>query len=175
MAVSRYDKDSAIFLLYGLDADFRASLVDKVAAVRNFPSDPEQKGNAMDFNEQKLANSDVVILGIRTMMVKVKQVFKEGSSNFVKFGTNDLHKMDDLKLIKCGFRVVRRATEFLPQLIDKGVTQQVIDQLEADVKLLDKNYDDQQDAILERKATTIETHRTSQRTLCPHHRTLQLR
>ncbi len=155
-AISLAQKDHEELLSYGVDEVFVSNLEEKTEQLRNFATDPELLGAEMDSNETKVAYFDDTKVAIRTMMVKVKQVFKEESPTWILFGTKGLNEMNELQLIKCGFRVVRRATQFLGQLQTKGVTQAMIDELETTVKNFDEAYDNQQDAKFERKSTTVQ-------------------
>lgn len=141
---------------YGIDIDFIQEIENRNNAVRDFATDHELLGDEMDRNETKVAYFDDTKVGIRTMMVKVKQVFNEDSPTWILFGTKGLNEMNELQLIKCGFRVVRRATQFLNQLLPKGVTQVMIDELKTTVLNFDNAYDKQQDAKFERKSTTVQ-------------------
>jgi hypothetical protein len=149
-------QDQTPLLSYGVDVAYVTAIEDLTQQLKHYPTDEELEGKAMNFNEVKIQQADTVRVGIRTMMVKVKQVFKEDSGNWIRFGTKGMSEMEDLKLIKCGFRVVRMSNLFLTELSAKGVTQAMIDELENDVKKYDKAYDDQQDAKLLRKAETQE-------------------
>jgi hypothetical protein len=155
-AESLATQDQAQLLSYGVDAAFITNIADTTQQLKDFPTDEELEGKAMHYNQLKTETSETVKSGIRTMMVKVKQVFGENSGKFIRFGTTGMNEMDDLKLIKCGFRVVRMAGLFLLQLAVKGVTQAMIDALETDVKNYDRAYDDQQDAKFLRKSFTHE-------------------
>ena len=155
-AISLAGQDQAQLASYGVDAVFIAALENKTLQLKDFSTDEELEGLAMADNETKIVLADTVRVGIRTMMVKVKQVFAPESGTYIRFGTQGMNEMDDLKLIKCGFRVVRMSTLFLAELSAKGVTQAMIDALETDVKNYDKAYDDQQDAKLLRKSITHE-------------------
>ena len=155
-AVSLAQRDHEELVSYGVDEVFVSNLEEKTEQLRNFATDPELLGAEVDCNETKVAYFDDTKIAIRTMMVKVKQVLKEESPMWILFGTKGLNEMNELQLIKCGFRVVRRATQFLEQLLPKGVTQEMIDELELTVKNFDEAYDKQQDAKYERKSTTVQ-------------------
>ena len=148
--------DAVVLATYGINDAFRANLAEKTKQVKDFPTDEELEYGAAAENETKLARADEVKVSIRTIMVLVKQLYKEGSSKWTRFGTADMNKMNDLLLIKCGFRVVRVAQSLLTTLEPYGVTQAMIDALEIIVKAYDKAYDDQQDAKLLRKEFTID-------------------
>ncbi len=148
--------DADVLASYGINDAFRDNLEEKLQQVKDFPEDVEQEYGAVAENETKLKRADETKVGIRTMMVLVKQLYKEGSGKWTRFGTADMSKMNDLQLIKCGFRVVRVAQSLLTTLEPFGVTQAMIDALEITVKAYDKAYDDQQDALLLRKEFTID-------------------
>jgi hypothetical protein len=154
-ANSRIEEDSAILETYGIDDDFKTLLTDKTQELKDFPTDEEMEGDVMDQTETKNKLADSVKVSIRSIMVRVKQVFKEDSGEYVRFGTKNLGLLKDLELVKCGFRVVRRATEYLGQLEAKGLTQAMIDELESYVTQFDQAIDDQQDAALMRSCVTI--------------------
>ena len=97
---------------------------------------------------------DVMKVNIRDVMVRVKKVFPEGDGLYERFGTKGMDALNDVDLIRIGFRVVRMANFYLDDLAPKGLTQPIIDALEADVKKADDAYNDQQDAISLRYSTT---------------------
>lgn len=150
------EQDAAVLAPYGVNQQFLDLISDKTNQLKDFSTDEELEGKAMILNEIKIKMAEAAKISIRTMMIKVKQVFKNDSGNLIRFGTKGMNAMKDLELIKCGFRVVRMSNIFLPDLAVKGVTQAMIDALETDIKNYDKSYDDQQDAKLLRNSITYE-------------------
>jgi hypothetical protein len=147
-------QDTAILLNYGVDGAYKTGLEAKIQALKDFKTDEELEGAIKNLTEIKDQLADTVKVGIRSVMVRVKQVFAENTGNYARFGTKGMDQMNNVDLVKCGYRVVRLATEFLAQLAPKGLTQPMITALETAVKEFDTGYDAQQDAKRKRISVT---------------------
>lgn len=152
--VQLINQDQAVLAGYGVDAAYKAFLETKTQQLKDFPTDPEFEGGAKNRTEIKDHLADNLKVGIRSLMIRVKQIYRDDSSKFIRFGTQGLDKMNDLELAKCGYRVVQMATEFMPDLAPKGITQTTIDALQADTKSFDEAIDAQQYHIRLRNAAT---------------------
>ena len=153
-SISLSTRDQEVLLQYGVDEAYINMLKSLTQAVKDFATDEELAGDAQQQRQDKDVFADTLKVNIRMMMVRVRNAFPANSSKPGRFGTDDLDKMTDLALIKCGFRVVRMATEFLADLAPKGITQADIDALEADANNMDQAWDEQQYKTYLRTAVT---------------------
>ncbi|MBI1289027.1 MAG: hypothetical protein GC178_15775 [Flavobacteriales bacterium] len=150
------ERDAAELLEYGVDATYRSDLAAKTEAMKNYPTDEELQGVASEATENKDAAADALKVGVRGMMVRVKQVFKVGSAKYKRFGTGGLDKLVDNELVRCGRRVSRMATQYLTELAPKGVDADMIAALDQLVVALDDAIDAQDAAIRARNVGTQE-------------------
>jgi hypothetical protein len=148
------ERDSAELAAYGVDDTFKTNLATQTQALKDCPSDEEYEGNVKDLTEKKDLSVDAIKVAIREIMARVINVFPVGSGKWLRFHTEGLNEMDDPNLIKCGYRVVRMATLFSAQLLVKGVTPEMIQDLKDLTTTYDDDYDAQQDAKLERRSAT---------------------
>jgi hypothetical protein len=148
------DRDGAELATYGVDDAFKTNLSTKTQDLKDCPSDEEYEGNVKDLTETKDASADVVKVAIREIMSRVVNVFPVGSGKWLRFHTVGLNEMDDSNLVKCGFRVVRMSVLFAAQLLPKGVTPEMVQNLNDITKKLDDDFDAQQDAKFERRSAT---------------------
>jgi len=150
--VALIEQDQTILTPYGVDAAFKTYVTTQTQKLKDFPTDEEMSGKEQTATANKNTTAEVLKTGIRTVMVKVKSVFPEGSPEYNRFGVKGMSEMDDPDLAKCGYRVVRMLNEFLPEF--HNIDQPAIDALEVDVKKFDSAYDDLQYASRLHIATT---------------------
>ena len=149
-------RDSAELATYGVDPVYIANVAAKTLALKNYATDEELKAAAAIATEQKEAAADVLRVGIRGMMVRVKQVFKPSSATYKGFGTKELDEITENDLVRCGHRVGRLAMQYLPQLAPKGVTPILITELDSATTILDEAIDTQDTANRMRNLATHE-------------------
>lgn len=150
------ERDAAELLEYEVDAQYRTDLANRTEALKNYPTDEELQGVASEATEAKDAAADALKVGIRGIMVRVKQVFKVGSAKYKRFGTAGLDKLTDNNLVRCGRRVSRMATQYITELTPKGVNAAKIAALDVLVVALDDAIDAQDVAIRARNVGTQE-------------------
>ncbi len=142
--VQLINQDQTILANYGVDAAYKAFLETKTQELKDCPTDPELEGKVKNRTEIKDRLADNLKVSIRSLMIRVKQVYREDGGKWSRFGTLGLDKMNDLELAKCGYRVAQIAAEFIADLASKGITQSIIDALHADAKSFDEAIDAQQ-------------------------------
>ena len=155
-AVDLIVRDAAELVDYGVDTAYKDALELTVQNLKDFPTDEELQGVATIATEQKDAAADAFRTGVRSIMVRVKQVFKSGSATYNRFGTKGLDDMTDNELVRCGGRVSRMATQYLTELAAKGLTAGMITDLDALTDALDDAIDTQDEAIRARNVGTQE-------------------
>lgn len=154
--ISAYERDFAILESYGINAAFKESVETKLDELRNFGDDIEFAGLSIDLCETKDKYAGELRVMIRTVMSRVENIFKPGSSKWKRFDTKHLSHMNDQLLSRCGFRVVRICNIFLAQLGPKGVTPELLAELqELSVKFYN-SWDEFHDAELNRICVATE-------------------
>lgn len=68
-------------------------------------------------------------LVIRGIMTRVENKFTAMSDEYLRFGTSNLSRMNDLELHRCSLRVHKKATELLNELASEGLTTAILDDL----------------------------------------------
>ena len=154
--ISSRVRDHDILLSYGIDDAYMSLFSSILEEVRNFPTDIEYMGKVKDLRETKVIDAENLTIAIRSMMSRVVNVFPRNSGKWIRFDTKGLNKMSDTALHDCGLRVVRMATLFLTQLASKGVTVELIDDLQTLSNKLLVSIEAHDDAALERIAATAD-------------------
>ena len=149
-----FEIDGTILATYGFDLIFRQSLKSKNLQLKSFPTDENMEGQVKELTDAKDANADTVKVDIRSLMTRVKRKYPIGSGPYGRFATEGLDRYDDLNLVKIGYGVVVIATELLDTLEDFGVTQLMLDGLQANVKTFDDSIDAQKYMMRLRVSTT---------------------
>lgn len=155
-AVSLINRDAAELAIYGIDGTVLFFINTKTQELKDFPTDDEFLGAVTDATEIKDALADQVKVAVRSIMVRAKNGFGEGSGKYNRFGTLGMNNLSDIELLQCGKRVVRMATLFLPLLAAKGLTQQMINDLATSTAQFDNAIDAQDDAVRLRDSNTAE-------------------
>jgi hypothetical protein len=154
--LSLYERDFAVLEGYGINENFRLAVEAKLEASRDFPTDEEFAGEAIDLCETKDKNADDLRVLIRTVMSRVENVFKPGSGKWKRFDTKGLSHMNDHLLARCGFRVVRMCNVYLTQLAPKGITPALLTELHDLSTKFYNSWDEFHDAELNRICVTTE-------------------
>lgn len=155
-ALDLIDRDAAELLSYGVDATYRTEVETMIDALKNYPTDEELQGAASVATSEKDVAADELKVGIRGMMVRVKQVFGIDSPTYARFGTKGMDEMTDNDLVRCGRRVSRMATNYLTELAPKGVDAAMITALDVLTEALDDAIDRQDAAVRSRNSATQE-------------------
>ncbi|MCX6352523.1 MAG: hypothetical protein NTX03_11785 [Bacteroidetes bacterium] len=103
-------RDAAEFLARGIDALRIAAFETLTNDVLALPTDTELLEEQKDKNTEKDAAKIVVIAAIQLVMGIVEAKDAKSTSKYKRFGTGDLSKADDNKIIVIAERVVRVGT-----------------------------------------------------------------
>lgn len=153
-AVDLIERDAAELLAYGIDNEDSSFIAEQTQLFKDFPTDEELEGEVSTKTELKDAAADEVKVAVRSIMVRAKNKYGDQSGKYRKFGTKGMDDLDDNNLHRLGKRVVRVATEFLEELEEEGLTQDIIDDLAAKNALFDDGIDDKDEAVRERDIST---------------------
>jgi len=148
--VSMIDRDATELSAFGVDAAVRQYIVDKTQTFKDMTTDEEDAGDVMIKTEAKDKLKEQMKITISSIMVRVRAVFGEKSTVYLRFGTKNMHTMSDERFCRCGKRVVRVAKIYLAELASQGLTIAIINDLEALVDQFDQAIDTKEDAIIER-------------------------
>lgn len=129
----------------------------KIAAVEtlrntfaNLPTDEELMGDMMIATAAKDELMTKVCEEIRPIIRRAQVKFGDGSPEVRKFAADGLSRLGEDELVRTAFRVVRVGTGFLTALSTEGLTQDILDALEAVAGELDVAVDTQDDAVNDR-------------------------
>ena len=153
-AVELIERDAAELATYGIGNDDKNFIANTTEAFKNYPTDEELEGEVSEKTEEKDEAADVVKVDVRSIMVRVSNGFGEKSAKYRKFGTKGMDELDDNDLHRLGSRVVRVATGYLAELAEEGLTQDIIDSLEAKNEVFDDAIDAKDEAVRERDIST---------------------
>jgi len=153
-AVDLIERDTAELLTYGIDDEDSSFIAETTQQFKDFPTDEELEGAVSGKTEEKDAAADEVKVAVRSIMVRAKNGFGEGSANFRKFGTKGMDDLDDNNLHRLGKRVIRVGTGFLAELAEEGLTQDIIDDLSGKNITFDDAIDEKDEAVRSRDIST---------------------
>ncbi len=122
--------------------------------LENTPTDNELIGVQTIATEVKTARREEVVEKIQKIMRRVKNCFGIGSAIYNRFGTRDLSKMNDAKLLMCAKQVIRVSRLYLSELSLEGLTEEIIVDLATSREVFDKACETQSNAIAERDIVT---------------------
>ncbi len=147
-------RDMVKFNEFGILEEHVNDTKQKNENFENMPTDNELVGAQAIATEAKTARREEVIEKIAKIMRRVKNRFGIGSAIYNRFGTHDLTKMNDAKLLMCSKQVIRVSRLYLSELASEGLTEEIIVDLETSRKAFDKTNETQSNAIAERDIVT---------------------
>ena len=126
-----FDRDASVFTLFGMGEETVTFLTDTGDELRAFRTDEEYLGDMSDATATRDLTADKIKVAIRDVMLRPRIIFGENTAKYRSFGTLGMDAMDDQDLLHCSERVVRAANQFLDLLEPAGLTQVIVDSLEA--------------------------------------------
>jgi len=127
--ITLIDRDALILVNYGIDTIAYDEIVDLVRQVRQFPPDGVLIADAKTAREERDACKESVKESIRSIMARAEEKYGLKSASYRKFGTKGMSSMSNSRLASCAKMVAQMAQVCLPDLLEKGLTQQMIDDL----------------------------------------------
>jgi len=106
--------------------------------------------------EEKDAARAVLSTPIRTIFVAAENVFGVKSSHYSSFGASGISKLSDDEMIRNSRLVVDTAHEFLSELEDEGITEEMLDEIDVLIETFDKSVDAQLAAQRNRDSATAD-------------------
>lgn len=106
--------------------------------------------------EEKDAARAALTTPVRTIFVAAENVFGVKSSHYAAFGVSGISKLSDDEMIRNSRLVVDTAGEFLTQLEDEGITEEMLDEITVFIEAFDKAVDAQLAAQRNRDTATAD-------------------
>lgn len=149
-------RDSADLALYGVDNGILNNIALLTKTFKEYPSDAELLGLVSEATKDKDEKRTIIHIQISAIMIRVKNKFGISSATYKRFSTSELSNLSDEEMVHTARRVVRLATEYLPALSEKGLTQDMIDTLSTDTVIFDNSIDAKASAVEIRDRSTQE-------------------
>lgn len=149
-------RDSADLALYGVDNGTLSNITLLTKTFKEYPSDAELLGLVSEATKDKDEKRTVIHIQMSAIMIRVKNKFGISSATYKRFSTSELSNLSDEEMVHTARRVVRLATEYLPALSEKGLTQDMIDTLSTDTVIFDNSIDAKASAVEIRDRSTQE-------------------
>jgi hypothetical protein len=149
-------RDSADLALYGVDNGTLNNIALLTKTFKEYPSDAELLGLVSEATKDKDEKRTVIHIQMSAIMIRVKNKFGISSATYKRFSTSELSNLSDEEMVHTARRVVRLATEYLPALSEKGLTQDIIDTLSTDTVIFDNSIDAKASAVEIRDRSTQE-------------------
>ena len=147
-------RDLADLALYGVTTDTAISIAKQTQLFKEYPSDSELLGSVSEATKDKDEKRTVIHIQRSAIMIRVKNKFGISSATYKRFSTSELSNLSDEEMVHTARRVVRLATEYLPALSEKGLTQAMIDTLSNDIVTFDNSIDAKASAVEIRDRST---------------------
>lgn len=149
-------RDSADLALYGVDNGILNNIALLTKTFKEYPSDAELLGLVSEATKDKDEKRTIIHIQMSAIMIRVKNKFGISSATYKRFSTSELSNLSDEEMVHTARRVVRLATEYLPALSEKGLTQDMIDTLSTDTVIFDNSIDAKASAVEIRDRSTQE-------------------
>lgn len=153
-ALMLFDRDSAELAQYGIDAAFKADLSAKNTALKSAPDDIVYKSQVSIASADRDKTAEEVKATIRNIVSRAIDLYGEESGQYRMFGIKNMDSMDVNQLFVCATRVVEVGGSLLTELSAKGLTQQMLDDLETAAGKLDTKIDTKTDSVMDRDEAT---------------------
>jgi hypothetical protein len=161
--LSHARRDLAELSAYG----YTAQRLEQIETLRDefqmMPDDIEFSATLAGATEEKNAASASVRLTIKSIMARAEAKFGIKSPKYERFGAGELSRQTDSELAKTAHRVVRSGKMYLSELAEYGLTEAILEDLEAKAKVFDDLIDRQEDAIADRDVATQTRRETGNR------------
>jgi hypothetical protein len=155
--LSLMNRDSVQFSNYGILAADITALSDKADDFDEYPTDAEYKGLVTIAAQVKDAVRKQLHVEVRGVSDRAIIKWGAGSGQYKRFEVKDLANMPDKDLLFAARRTLRIGTEYLSDLTDEGLTQAILDSLEA----LAQDFEDKINAL--RDSVSVRDTKTEER------------
>lgn len=152
--INLLDRDSAEFAERGYDAAAKTAFTNARDAVATLPSDETLEAQKMVLTEDKEAARNALERSMRTLFNMAGNHFGTQSAQYRAFGPADLSRQPDAELARTYKITAAAATANLSELASEGLTQTMIDQLNAKGTAFDASIDAVAQGITDRDIAT---------------------
>ena len=137
--VQSMTRDAASFASRGIDLAAITALETLGNSFEVFPDDEEYQADVSIAVETKNATREQMNIDIRKISDRASIKWGADSPQYKKFGVKGLGNMPDLKMLYTARKVVRVGTEYLADLTPEGLTQAMLDALDAEAQTFEDN------------------------------------
>lgn len=123
-------RDAASFVVYGITSQAIAGFQQAAEDFADFLTDHEARGDQSEVTALKNTKAEAVRVAIRELMARVELQFNSSTAHYRSFHTKTLSLLEDAKLALVAKMVVRTGRSLQTELADKGVTPELLSQLE---------------------------------------------
>ena len=148
------ERDLDEFTNFGIDQTDMDTLRELLVAFADVPTDEELLGAQLNATQAKDALAEELRQAINRIMTRVENKFGFRSGTYRKFGINGVSKLDTSELSYSSMRVLRVARSIQPQLVDEGLTVEMLTDFEGLLDQYNNALSDQEDAIADRDIAT---------------------
>ncbi len=152
--ISSMRRDDAEFANYGVDSNAIDDFENLCNLFEEIPTDEELEGIVTITTQEKDAKADELRVSTREITTRVEVKFGENSGQYRSCGVENLTKLSDSSLLRCGRRVHRRGADMLADLASEGLTQQILDDYNALNQEFEEALDNKDDAVKDRDIST---------------------
>ncbi len=154
--VSIMTRDSMEFAARGVDGADITALEAKQGDFEDFPTDDEYKYAVSIAVEDKNNIREQMLVSARNVSDRAMLKWGIDSARYKRFGVIGISKMGDKNMLYAARRVYRTGTEYLTDLADEGLTQIMLDDLEALADSFEDKMNALNDSVIERDTKTEE-------------------
>ena len=149
-------RDLLDFAAFGVTALKIAALKALGDAFEVFPTDGSLVGDVMITTENKNALREQVLAEIKSLAVRVEAKWGISSGKYRRLDLRNPSQMSDDALLIAAHTVHTKLTDYLPDLADSGLTQDILDDFEELIENFELAKNAQADMVAVRDEKTIE-------------------
>lgn len=155
MVLMNVTRDLADFASRNVTETTLEALHDLIEAFKEFPTDGEFEGDVMVATEIKNEQRKKLIIQIR-LIKAIAQVAFQNSNKYSHFKFKNIARLSDADLLNHGKSVGRISVTFFSEMESAGLTQAILDDLEASVNHLKTALNDKEIAKENRTLAVID-------------------
>lgn len=149
-------RDIAEFAKYGITEDKLAELENKLTDFDQFATDEEFLGSQIQATREQEAQAETVREAIRAISNRAVLVYGNNTGKYKRFGNKKVSQLEGGNLFYAGHRVAKLARKHFTELQTAGLTDDLINNLDAQVNVYLEKLNNQDDVIEERSIAAEE-------------------
>lgn len=147
-------RDLDEFKKFGYNKEKSSMLVEEVKKFEAIPLDVELKGNQGIATELKNKKAMEIKDFVGKINVRIKTTFGSKSALYRKFSANDISRLSDDSLLVTARYIAKTCSMYLDQLKEKGLTEEIITDLNQLADDFESSIYNQYNAIADREIGT---------------------